>query len=317
MGDVAGARSSWQSGLDAVQAIPTSNGPADRADRYLEIAEAQTAAGDQNEARFALRLALQSTRSIKSESPDGLYVPVSGAAFSTNPFTEKVELLHRIARLQNQAGEPTASEETFRLALETAESIKDELNKVYVLAEIAQRGTAETVRPIWIKAQDLALAIKDEFRKASAVAIVLRARIQVLQFDEALAIIVDRLKGDLQSYALWVVADAVASGEGTFAPQSMARLSQLATKAEFDRPSKKIKVFRRIAEAQTRLGDYDGAYRTVGEPHPINDVQTFDATQARLNVMKSVAEAQLKSRTRQCRPRHGADSDRDDRRVAR
>ena len=75
-------------------------------------------------------------------------------------------------------------------------------------------------------------------------------------------------------------------------------MSQLALKAEFDRQTKKIIVFSRIAEVQARLGDFDAAYKTAGEPHPINDVQNFRATQARLNVMTAVAEAQLKLKQR-------------------
>ena len=43
--------------------------------------------------------------------------------------------------------------------------------------------------------------------------------------------------------------------------------------------------------AQARLGDYDGEYKTAGEPHPVNNVQTVRTTRARMNVMKAVAEA--------------------------
>jgi tetratricopeptide (TPR) repeat protein len=298
LGDLAGARSSWQAALDSIQEIASYQGQADRAGLYLEIAEAQNEAGDHDEARFTLRQALQSARSIKSESSFFSPAATPDAEFSTNPLTKKTDLLHRIAQLQGQAGESAASEQTFRLAVETADSIQNELNKVYVLLEIAKGGPPEKVKPIWTKVLDFALAIKDEYPRAKAVEMVLRARIKALMVDEALAAVVDRLKGDLQNYALWVVADAVASSEEKFAPKAMARLSQLAMKAEFDRPSKKINVFRRIAEAQARLGDYDGAYRTAGEPHPVNDVQTFRATQARMNVMKAVAESQLKAKQR-------------------
>jgi len=92
------------------------------------------------------------------------------------------------------------------------------------------------------------------------------------------------------------VADAIAASDQSVPPQTMDRLRQLAVKAQFDRPSKKIKVFERIAEAQARLGDHEGAYRTAGEPHPLNNVQDFRATQARVHVMKSVAEAQIKAK---------------------
>src|SRR5262249_2138347 len=55
-------------------------------------------------------------------------------------------------------------------------------------------------------------------------------------------------------------------------------------------------VFERIAEAQAHLGDYDGAYKSAGEPHPVNDVQNFRATQARVHIMKAIANAQLKAK---------------------
>jgi hypothetical protein len=295
LGDIAGARSSWQAALDCIQEMPSYQGPSGRAGVYVEIASAQTEAGEQNEARFTLREALQAARSVK---PDPFMPFPPGPEHSGDSQSAKVELLHRIARFQAQAGEPAAADATFRLALETADAVGDALIKVYALLAIAKGGPAEKVTPIWTKALDFALAIKEEYPRAKAVEMVLRARVKASLVDEALATIADRLKGDLQSYAIWAVADAVASSEEKFAPQSMARLAQLAMKAQFDRASKKINVFRRIAEAQARLGDYDGAYRSAGEPHPINDLQTFNATQARLNVMKSVAEAQLKAKDR-------------------
>ena len=69
------------------------------------------------------------------------------------------------------------------------------------------------------------------------------ARLNSLPADETVAIVADRLKGDFQHYAIWVVADAMASSDKPFPSQAVARLGQLASKAEFDRPSKKIHVF--------------------------------------------------------------------------
>ncbi len=79
----------------------------------------------------------------------------------------------------------------------------------------------------------------------------------------------------------------------------MARLTELASKAKFGHPSRKIKFFRRLAEAQARLGEEEAAYRSIGEPQPANMVDTFRATQARVQVMKAVAEAQLKAKHRE------------------
>ncbi len=95
---------------------------------------------------------------------------------------------------------------------------------------------------------------------------------------------------------VWVVADFVASSDVTVSQKAMARLSKLAIESQFDRPSKKIDVLRRVAKAQARLGDYDGAYRTLGEPRPFNNVQSLRATKARMGVMKAVAEAQLSAK---------------------
>ncbi len=298
MGDLPGARSSWQSALDAAAEILSFDAPADRAAIYIEVAKAQHEAGEKDEARLTLRQALQSARSLQAESAFPMEPP-PGMEFDSDPLAKKATLLRQIAEAQAKAGETTASQDTFRLAIEIAETIGKPLNKVRALLEIAQGHGADGAKAVWAKALDFALAIKEEYARAKAVEMVLRARLDALPADETLTIIVDRLHGDPQNYALWVVADAIATSDKPVAPQAMARLSQLAIKAEFDRPSKKLNVFERIAEAQARLGDYDGAYKTAGEPHPVNDVQTVRATRARMNVMKAVAEAQLKAKERE------------------
>ncbi len=164
---------------------------------------------------------------------------------------------------------------------------------------IAQRDRTEEAKSALAMAWEIALSQKEEYSKAKAIETVLRGRVRALQVDEALAQIADRLNGDLQHYALWVVADAVASSDRPVAAETMTRLAGLVTKARFDHPSKKLKVFRRLAEAQARLGDDEGAYRSVGEPQPANNVDHFRATQARIQVMKAVAEAQLKAKHRE------------------
>jgi hypothetical protein len=184
------------------------------------------------------------------------------------------------------------------LALDTADSLTDPFHKVQALLEIAQSDSCAEAKAVWAKAHDFALSRKEEYLRAQTVGMVIRARLQALPAEETLTLIADRIKGDLQHYALWVVADEIAVNDKPVPPKAVERLYQLAQKAEFDRPSKKIKVFQRIAEAQARLGDFDGAYRTAGEPHPVNDIQTFRATQARAYVMKAIAEAQLKAKHR-------------------
>jgi hypothetical protein len=164
------------------------------------------------------------------------------------------------------------------------------------LLEIAQASSSDAGKAVWAKALDSALSLKEEFPRAKSVEMVIRARLKALPAEETLALIADRFRGDFQHYTLWIAADAIAEIDKPVPREAMDRLYQLAQKAEFDRPSKKIKVFQRIAEAQARLGEFDGAYRTAGEPHPVNDIQNFRATQARAFVMKAIAEAQLKAK---------------------
>ncbi len=295
IGRLEDARATWQAALDSTSAISSMDAAQERGNLYIEIARAQNEAGEQSEARFTLRQAIQSARAVKAESRFEIEPP-PGLEDSNDPVAKKTNLLRRIAQLQVDTGEKAGSDETFRLAVESAESIKDPLRKVHHLLEIAKSRTGEPAAGIWKKTLDFALSLKDEFPRVKAVEAVLRVRLESLPVDETLAIITDRLKDDFQHYALWVVADAMAASEKPFPPESAARLSQLASKAEFDRPSKKIKVFQRIAEAQARIGDYDGAYKSAGEPHPINDVQNFRATQARVNVMKAIADSQFKAK---------------------
>jgi tetratricopeptide (TPR) repeat protein len=295
IGSIEDARATWQNALDATTAISSLDAPHDRAKLYIEIARAQYEAGEQNEARFNVRQAIQSTRAVK---PNRMFEiePPPGMEDNYDPVAKRTVLLRRIAQLQADLGDKAGSDDNFRQAIESAESMKEPLRRISHLLEIAQIRSGDAARSVWTKALDFALSQKDEYPRAKAVEAVIRARLKSLPADETLAIVADRLKGDFQHYMLWVVADAMESSDKPFPPEAVARLTQLALKAQFDRPSKKIKVFERIAEAQARLGDYDGAYRTAGEPHPVNDVQNFRATQARVRVMKAIADAQFKAK---------------------
>jgi tetratricopeptide (TPR) repeat protein len=295
LGDLVAARTTWQLAADATNAITSIQASTERAELYIRIAAAQLEADDRDEARFTLRQALQSVRSSGNESRFP-FEPPPGMEFDSDPLAKKAELLRRVAEVQAKAADPTGSEASLRMAIETVQNIKNPLNKVRSLVEIARSSSSAETKAAWAQAFDVSMAQKDEYDRALAVGTVLRARLGAGQVDEAMAIITDRIKGDLQNYAFWVFADAVASSEKSFPPASLARIYELALKAEFDRPSKKLSVFRRIAEAQARLGEHEAAYRTIGEPHPVNNVQTFDATQARAYVMTAVAEAQLKAK---------------------
>ncbi len=258
IGDLEEARATWQTALDGTAEIASFDAAEERANLYIEIARAQHEAGEHNEAGFSLRQAVQSARAVKDQNMFPISLP-PGLEDRYDPISKKARLLRRIAQLQAETGNKSGSEANFRLAVESAESIKDPLRKTHHLLEIAQSVTGEASASLWTKCLDLALSLADEYPRAKAVEAVIRARLNSLPAEETLAIVADRLKGDFQHFSIWVVADAMASSDKPFPPQAVARLGQLASKADFDRSSKKIKVFQRIAEAQARLGDYDGA----------------------------------------------------------
>jgi tetratricopeptide (TPR) repeat protein len=295
IGDRAGAKSALQSAADIAGEIQGFGEPTKRAEIYVEIAKAQMETGEKAEAQFTLRQAMQSARTIPGGSPFSIQPP-PGMEFDYDPMAKKSMLLKRIAQIQAAGGDQAASADSYRQAVETASSLGQPMIKVRALAEIAQVRSMAAAAATWKIALDTALAVDKEYTRAKAVEFVLREQIKNGLYDEAIGAVADRLKGDSQNYGLWVVADAIAASEQTVPPAAMDRLKGLVGKAEFDRQSKKIKVFERLAAALARLGDYDGAYRTSGEPHPLNNVQDFRATQARVNVMKCVAEAQIKAK---------------------
>lgn len=293
-GDLAGARAAWQSALDAAAEI-TYN-PAGRTATLLAVARAQLEAGDRDEARFTLRQALQSARSsaaaLAMMAPGVVAPPLAG-----NPMTKKVDLLRQIAQAQLEAGDAEAARDALRQADAIARSIARPLDRIGALLKLtgADGELAAMGRSAWSGALDAALAEKGDYARSRAVELVLRARIRAGQLVEALATIADRLDGDLKDYAIWVVADAIAASDRSISPQAMARLRELASKGRYDRPAKKIKVYRRLAEAHARAGDYDQAYRCLGEIQPANNVENFRTIQGRVYLMKAVAEAQLKA----------------------
>ena len=198
MGDLPGARSTWQSALDAAAEISTLQGPADRAGLYLEIAKAQHEAGEKDKARLTLRQALQSARSVQAESPFP-FEPPPGMEFSSDPLAKKTTLLRQIAETQAKAGETTASLDTFRLAVEIAETIRKPLNKVRALLEIAQGAAGQGGQGGLGQSPGFRAGNEGRVSRDKAVEMVLRARLNALPADETLATVVDRLQGDLDT----------------------------------------------------------------------------------------------------------------------
>ncbi len=161
----------------------------------------------------------------------------------------------------------------------------------------ADGGLAELGRPAWAGALDAALSVKGEYPRARAVEMVLRARVQAAQVDDAMATIADRLDGDLKDYAIWVLADAIATSDRPISPPVMTRLRELAAKGRgtIARPrrSRSTDGSRRPTPASATT---TRRYRCIGEVQPANNVESFRATQGRVYVMKAVAEAQLKAK---------------------
>ncbi len=217
---------------------------------------------------------------------------------AANPVAKKVDLLRRIAQVQVEAGDADGARDLIRQADADARSLAKPLERIGALLKIAAAdgALAELARSAWSGALDAAMAEKDEYPPRPGRRDGPPRRVGALQLDEALATIADRLDGDLKEYAIWVVADAIAASDRPISPPPMARLRDLASKARYDRPSKKIKVYRRLAEAYARLGDYDQAYRCLGELQPANNVENFRTIQGRVYLMKAVAKAQLKAR---------------------
>ena len=67
-GSLEDARATWQTALDTTNEISSFDAAEERANLYLEIARAQYVAGEQNEARFNLRQAVQSVRAVKAQT---------------------------------------------------------------------------------------------------------------------------------------------------------------------------------------------------------------------------------------------------------
>ena len=185
----------------------------------MEVAAAQIEAGEKDEAKLTLRQALQAVRSMKSSGNSRFSLPVEMLGLDGDPVNQKVKLLAKIARLQSEVDDKTASEDTLGLAIQTANLVEKQSHKVHALIEIAQGGPALRTKAIWQSALEVATAIKDDYARAKAVESLLRRQVHVLPVENSVSLVSDRLKGDLQHYAIWVVADAIASSDKTFAPR--------------------------------------------------------------------------------------------------
>jgi tetratricopeptide (TPR) repeat protein len=293
LGEKAAARATWQEASDRTLQVSSLFGEEDKVRLFVAMARARNEAGDRDEARFSLRQALQFARMDQAEDSPFPVPLAPGMEFESDPQYKKADSLRQIAKAQAEIGDPAGASENARAALEAADAIKDPNTKLQALIEMAADSPTDSAGSIWSRALDLALSEPEDFRRARSVTRVLRRRVEGKEVDAALKAVADRLKGDLRTYSLWAVADAIADADFPVDAKDMDQLVQLVEKADYDRNSKKIKVYKRLAEAFARLGDADRAYKLVGVPHPDNNVQDWDAKLARIHIMRAVARAQI------------------------
>lgn len=289
VGDVGAARKNWQTAADLAGEI---SDPEERV-RFLEaIAVAQNDSGDQDEARDTLQQAARSVRLIRNDLklPAGLRAP-----FEEDPAQQKASALGIIAAAQAKIGDKSSARKTFDQAIEAAETIKDNIKRASLLAEIAELQSPEAAKGTWERVTRFTGSLADEAQKAKAFEFMVRTRARIGDVDEVLRIVRDELKGDLKAYCLWALADEAATGDTAPAAKVVAQLLAIAEKTEFERNSKKAKVFTRIAQGQARLGEADAAYKTLGVIQPDNAELRFSALQAKVQLMRDVARGQLKN----------------------
>ena len=134
LGDRAGARQAWQSALDA--AAEVAYNPGARSTICIAIARAQLEAGERDEARFTLRQALQTARSVAGQS--GMMMPgVVVSPLAANPVAKKVDLLRRIAQVQVEAGDADGARDLLRQADADARTLAKPLERIGALLKIA------------------------------------------------------------------------------------------------------------------------------------------------------------------------------------
>jgi hypothetical protein len=298
VGDVAAARKTWQSAIDtAVDALSTPGYSV--GDERLtivaliaQIARAQSQAGDRDEALDSLRQAARAARLIRADAnKDDELITVP---FEVDPAEQKADVLRLVAETQEKIGDHGAAKKTFDSAIEAASAIQNDVLRAAFLVELAESQQPADAGPTWARVQKLAASLTDEFAKARATEVFVRGRVRSGD-DTIWTAIRNEFKGDLSAYALWAAADELANGEATPTAKAVKQGLALAEAMKFDRNSKKASVVTALAQAQARLGDGDGAYRTLGMIQPDDANLQFNFIQAKVNLMRDVARGQLKA----------------------
>lgn len=195
-----------------------------------------------------------------------------------------------LATVYDRMNHPEESKMAYSEAIRAAEAIENPLRKVSALVAVAEAQRPVDANSVWERATGFAFSLPDALEKTTALESILRSRYRRGDHESVLGVIGDGLKGDLRAYLLWVVADELATGEHLPAAGTVARVLRLAEKAEFDRPSKKKRVFAMIALAQAKLGD-DCAFRTLEANQPDGKLLQIVDLMRELNVMCALSRA--------------------------
>ena len=222
-------------------------------------------------------------------------MPAAFRDFQGEAGAKRAAVLVRVATQQAKLGDRAAAARALRLAEQAAESIENASARASALAEIAGATEPGMARQAWSKALEFASTIADPWHAGRATETILRARAGSGGFDEALRMVGEGLKGDLRSFALWVVADEMARSAKAAPAAPLKVLLGLAESAEFDRYPKKAKVLARAAEAQAASGDSEGAERTVGKLNSENSARHYRFLRSRVDVLVLVARSQIKA----------------------
>lgn len=288
LGDFKEALKSWKLAVDAAGRIENP----ERCGWIIEeLVVVLNDSGEHNAARDILERAAVNARAIGSDPQrPRLLRPRS----EEDQFQTKALSFALVATLEARLGDAATARTRFAEAITAAESIRENIRKAAVISEVAGMQPRDEAEKTWAQATRFAESLSDQFEKAKALECVLRNRVRLGGIERALATLRDDVNSNLKSYLLWAVADELASGEREPPADAVAQVLALAEKTEFDRDSRKGRVFTAIAGAQARLGNSDAAYKTFGSVEP----GSFSVLLAKVRLMCTIARGQLKARAK-------------------
>jgi tetratricopeptide (TPR) repeat protein len=285
-GDIEAARKNCQATLDVI-AFQTYRESEQKASFFEDVARVQALAGDRDGALDLLRRAHQTLQSAKTDRPS--YLPAG------EPENSRATALARLASAQRELGNREGARKSFDEALQCAHSIAQPVYRVDALLKIADAQDADGKKRIREKAISFALSL-DEFPKSRAVEFIVEHMVETGDVEDALRLIEKRLEGDLKALGIVIVAEQLASAQTPPAAKLARSMCDLANKAEFQTPSKRLIAFKQVALALAKAGDAERAYQAIDSINPEDDVTRANLSQARIWVFLAVAEAQVAAR---------------------